>query len=149
MSQLSFWDKPSSTLSAKTSCPTATVGSPPGESKPALKCRAAAAAMQKHIDAKHSSANNMLALPPTRKRIQDADSIRGSAIRLEQIQRTLFRLAEMHETGTISPELRDLTPSRARCSQRLETAPFESCLTPWLGMSKSRKRSFAGRKKLH
>jgi hypothetical protein len=114
MSQLSFWDKPSPSLSAETSCPTAEVGSPPGENKPALKCRAAAAAMQKHIDAKHSSANNMLALPPTRKRIQDADSIRGSAIRLEQIQRTLLRLAEMHETGTISPDLRDLTSPRSR-----------------------------------
>jgi phospholipid N-methyltransferase len=127
MSQLSFWDKPSPSLSAKTSCPAAEVGSPPGENKPALKCRAAAAAMQKHIDAKHSSANNMLALPPTRKRIQDADSIRGSAIRLEQIQRTLLRLAEMHETGTISPELRDLT-SRGAVASALFTTPGDSAI---------------------
>jgi phospholipid N-methyltransferase len=127
MSQLSFWDKPSSALSAKTSCPTPAVGSPPGENKPALKCRAAAGAMQKHIDAKHSSANNMLALPPTRKRIQDADSIRRGAIRLEQIQRTLLRLAEMHETGTISPDLRDLT-SRGAVASALFTMPGDSAI---------------------
>jgi phospholipid N-methyltransferase len=126
MSQLSFWDKPSSSLSAETSCPTPGVVGP-GENKSALKCRSAAAAMQKHIDAKHSSANNMLALPPTRKRIQDADSIRRGAIRLEQIQRTLLRLAEMHETGTISPELRDLT-SRGAVASALFTMPGDSAI---------------------
>jgi phospholipid N-methyltransferase len=83
--------------------------------------------MQKQIDAKHSSANNMLALPPTRKRIQDADSIRRGAIRLEQIQRTLLRLAEMHETGTISPELRDLT-SRGAVASALFTMPGDSAI---------------------
>jgi phospholipid N-methyltransferase len=83
--------------------------------------------MQKQIDAKHSSANNMLALPPTRKRIQDADSIRRGAIRLEQIQRTLLRLAEMHETGTISPELRDLT-SRGAVAGALFTMPGDSAI---------------------
>jgi hypothetical protein len=127
MSQLSFWDKPSSSLSAETSCPTPGVVGPPGENKSALKCRSAAAAMQKQIDAKHSNANNMLALPPTRKRIQDADSIRRGAIRLEQIQRTLLRLAEMHETGTISPELRDLT-SRGAVASALFTMPGDSAI---------------------
>jgi phospholipid N-methyltransferase len=127
MSQLSFWDKPSSSLSAETSRPTPGVVGPPGENKSALKCRSAAAAMQKQIDAKHSSANNMLALPPTRKRIQDADSIRRGAIRLEQIQRTLLRLAEMHETGTISPELRDLT-SRGAVASALFTMPGDSAI---------------------
>jgi phospholipid N-methyltransferase len=127
MSQLSFWDKPSASLSAETSCPTPGVVGPPGENKSALKCRSAAAAMQKQIDAKHSSANNMLALPPTRKRIQDADSIRRGAIRLEQIQRTLLRLAEMHETGTISPELRDLT-SRGAVASALFTMPGDSAI---------------------
>jgi phospholipid N-methyltransferase len=126
MSQLSFWDKPSSSLSAETSCPTPGVVGP-GENKSALKCRSAAAAMQKQIDAKHSSANNMLALPPTRKRIQDADSIRRGAISLEQIQRTLLRLAEMHETGTISPELRDLT-SRGAVASALFTMPGDSAI---------------------
>ncbi len=117
-----------------------------------MKCRAAAAAMQKHIDAKHSSANNMLALPPTRKRIQDADSIRGSAVRLEQIQRTLLRLAEMHETGTINPELRDLT-SRGAVASALFTTPGDSAIRVLFNSvareSKSRKRSFGGRKKLN
>jgi phospholipid N-methyltransferase len=127
MSQLSFWDKPSSSLSTETSCPTSGVVGLAGENKSALKCRTAAAAMQKQIDAKHSSANKMLALPPTRKRIQDADSIRRGAIRLEQIQRTLLRLAEIHETGTISPELRDLT-SRGAVASALFTMPGDSAI---------------------
>jgi hypothetical protein len=127
MSQLSFWDKPSSSLSTETSCPTSGVVGLAGENKSALKCRTAAAAMQKQIDAKHSSANNMLALPPTRKRIQDADSIRRGAIRLEQIQRTLLSLAEIHETGTISPELRDLT-SRGAVASALFTMPGDSAI---------------------
>lgn len=152
MSQLSFWDKPSSSLSTETSSPNLVVVSPPGENKSALKCRTAAAAMQKHIDAKHSSANNMLALPPTRKRIQDADSVRRDAIRLEQIQRTLLRLAEMHETGTISPDLRELT-SRGAVASALFTTPGDSAIRVLFNSvardEQKSEKSFGGRKKLH
>jgi len=81
----------------------------------------AAEAMDKHVAAKHDSANRMLAQPPTRKRLQDADSMRHEATRLERIQRTLRRLAEMHENGTITPELASLTSKGA-----IESALFNA-----------------------
>src|SRR5215471_16102018 len=84
----------------------------------ARKCRAAADAIEKHIEAKHDSANRMLALPPTRKRLQEADSQRKEAARLQRIQLTLQKLAEMHEKGTIVPELAGLT-SRAAVERSL------------------------------
>jgi predicted RNA methylase len=85
------------------------------------RCRVAADAMEKHIRAKHDSANRMLAHPPTRKRLQDADSIRREAMRLERIQRTLRRLAEMHENCTIAAELASLTSKGA-----IESALFNA-----------------------
>lgn len=81
-------------------------------------CRAAAGALEKHITAKHDSANRMLAKPPTRKRLQEADSQRREAIRLERIQRTLRKLADMHENGSMVPELVSLT-SRAAVERAL------------------------------
>jgi predicted RNA methylase len=108
MTQLSFWKKPGLVDSAGTASQAASRPSDLRDDASALKCRSAAADMQKYVDAKHSSANRMLALPATRKRIQDADCIRREAIRLEQVQRTLLRLAEMHEKGMIDPDLRDL-----------------------------------------
>jgi hypothetical protein len=84
----------------------------------AERCRAAAATLDKHIAAKHDSANRMLAQPPARKRLQDADSQRRAAIRLERIQRTVRKLADMHEDGTIVPALVSLT-SRAAIERAL------------------------------
>ena len=60
----------------------------------------------------------MLALPPTRKRLQEADSQRKEAARLQRIQLTLRKLAEMHEKGTIASELVRLT-SRAAVERAL------------------------------
>ena len=74
----------------------------------AQRCRTAATALEKHIAAKHDSANRMLALAPTRKRLQDAGGIRREAIRLARIQRTLLMLAQMHEEQSILPELAGL-----------------------------------------
>lgn len=74
----------------------------------AQRCRNAAAALEKHVSAKHDSANRMLALPPTRKRLQDAGGIRREAIRLARIQHTLLKLAQMHEEQSILPELAGL-----------------------------------------
>jgi phospholipid N-methyltransferase len=93
--------------------------------KAAEKCRAAAAALQKHIDLKHKSANGMFVRPPTRKRLSDATGLRNAAIRLERIQITLLRLAEMHEGGTIPPELANLT-TRAALESALFTSPGDS-----------------------
>jgi len=95
------------------SVPTAT-----NDNAAARKCRAAADAIEKHIEAKHDSANRMLALPPTRKRLQEADSQRNEAARLQRIQLTLRKLAEMHEKGTIVSELAALT-SRAAVERAL------------------------------
>ena len=84
----------------------------------ARRCRAAADAFEKHIEAKQDSANRMLALPPTRKRLQEADSQQKEAARLRRIQVTLRKLAEMHEKGTIVSELAGLT-SRAAVERAL------------------------------
>jgi phospholipid N-methyltransferase len=127
MTQLSFWEKPPLADSAETASQDSSLPPSPGDTKSALKCRSAAAAMQKHIDAKHSSANRMLALPATRKRIQDADSIRREANRLEQVQRTLLRLAEMHEKGAIDPDLQDLK-TRGAIESALFTRPGDSSI---------------------
>lgn len=84
----------------------------------ALKCVTAANQLQKHIDAKHQSANNMLSKIATRKRLADGASFRNEAIRLEKIQTLLRRLAEMHDNGVISPELAGIT-SRASIESAL------------------------------
>jgi predicted RNA methylase len=86
----------------------------------AMQCRAAADSLEKHIPSKHESANRMLALPPSRKRLQEAGSQRQEAIRLQRLQAILRRLATMHETATIARELASIT-SRAA----LERALFE------------------------
>ncbi len=99
----------------------------PGDQRSAERCRMAAAAMEKHIKAKHDSANRTLALPPTRKRIQEADAQRRQAIRLERVQRTLEVLAQMHELGTITPELTQLT-SKAAVESALFNQPSESAI---------------------
>jgi len=118
MSQLHFpWDNVlvQPTSSTAKPVPTAT-----NDNAAAGKCRTAADALEKHIEAKHDSANRMLALPPTRKRLQEADSQRKEAARLQRIQLTLRKLAEIHEKGTILPELADLT-SRAAVERALFT----------------------------
>lgn len=99
----------------------------PGDTRSAERCKMAAAAMEKHIKAKHYSANRTLALPPTRKRIQEADAQRRQAIRLERVQRTLEVLAQMHELGTIIPELAPLT-SKAAVESALFNQPSESTI---------------------
>jgi len=124
MSQLAFWDNhspPSTATHEKQNEEQAQGPVDAKENKAALRCLSSADAMQKHIDAKHQSANNMLAQPPTRKRLRDADGLRKQAIRLERIQATLRRLAEMHENGSIAPELASLTTKGA-----LERALFIS-----------------------
>ncbi len=134
MSQLSFWDQLPGSASSDTAqeetvprptIPAETTAKQPN--KAALKCLSAADALQKHIDAKHSSANNMLAQPPTRKRLSDADGLRREARRLERVQETLRRLAEMHEAGSIKPELAKLT-SRGAIESALFTAAQDSAI---------------------
>jgi phospholipid N-methyltransferase len=120
MSQLSFWDDPvqPASTSPATGVPlsgrvdtVAEAGEEPN--KRALQCLKAADLLQKHIDAKHGSANNLLLQVPTRKRLADATASRREAIRLEQIQATLRQLAYMHQHGTIPMELVRLTSSGA------------------------------------
>lgn len=112
--------------------PTSTTAKPvptaTNDNAAARKCRAAADALEKHITAKHDSANRMLALPPTRKRLQEADSQRKEAARLRRIQITLRKLAEMHEKGTIVSVLADLT-SRAAVDRALFAESQDSTLS--------------------
>jgi predicted RNA methylase len=134
MSQLRLWDQlpePTSSSAAqaevvprRTMAPESAVKQP---NKAGLKCSSSADALQKHIDAKHHSANNMLAQPPTRKRLSDADGIRREAIRLERVQATLRRLAEMHENGSITAELASLT-SRGAIESALFTSANDSAI---------------------
>ena len=102
--------------------PTSTTAKPvptaTNDNAAARKCRAAADVLEKHIEAKQDSANRMLSLPPTRKRLQEADSQQKEATRLQRIQLTLRKLAEMHEKGTIVSELASLT-SRAAVERAL------------------------------
>lgn len=84
----------------------------------AEQCRYAAEQLQKHVDAKNKSADNMLLQPPTRRRLAASDALRREAQRMEQIQSTLRKLAEIHEGGTISPDLVNLT-SRAAVERAL------------------------------
>src|SRR5438045_4018369 len=72
--------------------------------KQAEQCRYAAEQLQKHVDPKNKGADNMLLQPPTRRRLEASDSLRREARRLEQIQSTLRKLAELHESGAISPD---------------------------------------------
>jgi hypothetical protein len=134
MSQLSFWDQlpdPASSATAQEeTVPGATIHAENTAKQPhkaALKCLSSADALQKHIDAKHNSANNMLAQPPTRKRLSDADGLRREAIRLERVQATLRRLAAMHESGSIQPELASLT-SRGAIESALFTAARDGAI---------------------
>jgi phospholipid N-methyltransferase len=130
MSQLSLWDDPvhpSSSTVAKNSSEQAPRKDSEKANKAAHRCRSSADAMQKHIDAKHHSANNMLAQPPTRKRLRDADGLRKQAIRLERIQATLRRLAEMHMNGSIAPDLAGLT-TKGALENALFTSPGDSAI---------------------
>jgi hypothetical protein len=134
MGQLTFsWDDAQASecthrsVSAK---PTSVVEAPKVAAAPsrgAQQCRAASDALERHIAARHDSANRMLALPPTRKRLQDAESQRKEATRLERIQRTLRKLAEMHEHGTITQALAALT-SRAAVERALFTEGSKSAI---------------------
>lgn len=107
MNQLTFpWSDADSPLSSPAADSTellVALGNPA-----AAQCRKAAAGLDKHVASKHKSADNMFALPPTRKRLQDGERLRRQAISLERIQRTLYILAEMHDNGTITPELDSL-----------------------------------------
>ncbi len=128
MRQLSLWTDPIPLSSTSVVVEQRPSQAPHHETnKAADKCRAAADALQKHIDLKHASANNMLALPPTRKRLTTATESRNAAIRLERIQATLLRLAEMHESRTINPELVKIT-SRSAVEDALFTGPGDSPL---------------------
>jgi hypothetical protein len=129
MNQLFLWNEatPQSSSSAAANSSDQAPVPVAKENKAALKCQSSADAMQKHIDAKHQSANNMLALPPTRKRLGDADGLRKQAIRLEKIQATLRQLAAMHTNGTISPELASLT-TKAAIEGALFTSPGDSAI---------------------
>jgi phospholipid N-methyltransferase len=130
MSQLSLWDEsvhPSSSAVARNNAEQAPSTVPKKENRAALRCQSSADAMQKHIDSKHQSANNMLAQPPTRKRLSDADGLRKQAIRLERIQATLRRLAEMHENGSIMPALATFT-TRGAIESALFTSPGDSAI---------------------
>jgi len=124
MSQFVFrWDSSPHTVAVRTlDTNTAESGLTPAAvrsvNKFAAQCRRAADAMSKHIAAKHLSANSMLAKPPTRKRFQDADSIRNEATRLERIQQMLLKLAEMYENGTVPADLASLR-SRAAVESAL------------------------------
>jgi predicted RNA methylase len=127
MSQLSLWDDSvhpsSSTVAINKAEPPSQI--PEKENRAALRCQSSAGAMQKHIDAKHQSANNMLAQPPTRKRLSDADGLRKQAIRLERIQATLRRLAQMHLNGSIVPALAGFT-TKGAIESALFTSPGDS-----------------------
>jgi phospholipid N-methyltransferase len=118
MSQLTLWNEtnlvPVSSANGEATEPARNAEPPTTtkENRAALKCMSAAQQLQKHIDAKHSSANNMLTKIPTRKRLADAESFRREAIRLEKIQTLLRQLSEMHSNGSISLELANIT-SRA------------------------------------
>jgi predicted RNA methylase len=130
VSQLAFWDnrsQPSTPTQEKQIRQQAQSPVSAKGKKAALRCLSFAEAMHKHIDAKHQSANNMLAQPPTRKRLRDADGLRKQAIRLEQIQATLRRLAEMHENGSIVPELAGLT-TKGALENALFTSPGDSAI---------------------
>lgn len=130
MSQLSFWDEPGCSPSPALAQSTPGKSSrilPGQENKASLRCRSSADAIQKHIDTKHQSANHMLAKPPTRKRLRDADGLRNQAIRLERIQATLRRLAEMHVNGSITPDLASLT-TKSSIESALFTSPGDSAI---------------------
>lgn len=126
MSQLTLWNNtnlaPVSSANCEVTQPVRKTESPTPttENRTALKCSSAAQQLQKHIDAKHSSANNMLTKIPTRKRLADAESFRREAIRLEKIQTLLRKLGEMHDSGTIPKELTSIT-SRAAVESALSS----------------------------
>ena len=107
MSQLHLpWDgviEPPPSTTAE-SVPTATK-----DNAAARKCCAAADALEKHIAARHESANRMLALPPTQRDCKKLIASAGEGTRLQRIQLTLRKLAEMHEKGNIAFELVRLT----------------------------------------
>jgi phospholipid N-methyltransferase len=129
MRQLWFWDEsaPVSSPPAGDRPVLATAGTRQKENKSAIRCRLSADALQKHIDAKHRSANNMFVLPPTRKRLNEASSLRKEAIRLERLQATLRRLADMHEDGSIEPELANFT-TKGTLESALFTLPGTSAI---------------------
>jgi predicted RNA methylase len=134
MHQLSLWDEPvhPTSTDAKASLPSpdlvnAVLKTATEPSKGSIQCRKSAELLQKHIDAKHQSANSLLLQAPTRKRLTDATTSRREAIRLEQIQATLRQLAKMHENGTIPLELVRLT-SLGAIKSALFTSPVDGPL---------------------
>jgi predicted RNA methylase len=98
-----------------------------GDPKAAEQCRSAAQQLEKHIDAKHKSADSLLLQPPTRRRLEMSDAIRREAVRLEQIQGTLRRLGGLHEDGTIPAELAALR-SRAAVERAIFQGNGKSAL---------------------
>jgi hypothetical protein len=134
MSQLCLWDQPvqPAPTSAKTETPPslnndALLRAGEWTNNRALRCITAAELMQKQIEAKHRSANNLLVQPPTRKRLDDADTLRREAMRLERIQATLRKLATMHENGTVLAELAAFT-SRSAIENALFTSSGQSSI---------------------
>lgn len=127
MSQLTLWNEtnltPASSRHGEIIQPVCVAQAPgaKAENRSAFKCLNAADQLQKHVDAKHRSANNMLTKMPTRKRLADAEGFRREAIRLEKIQTLLRLLGEMHAKGTISPELASIT-SRSAVENSLRTS---------------------------
>lgn len=127
MNQLTLWNEanftPVSSANGQVIQPVhnAEVPKSSAGNRAALKCLTAANQLQKHIDAKHRSANNMLAKIPTRKKLADAEGLRREAIRLEKIQTLLRQLGEMHAQGTIAPELASIT-SRSAVESSLRTS---------------------------
>ncbi len=134
MRQLSFWDETvyplSPEVNVKRSSPDKIDAECKTDSgKAALQCRKSAAALQKQIDAKHHSANSLLLQFPTRKRLSDAASFRREAVRLEQVQATLQRLADMHDEGRIPSEL-----ARVNSRGAVESALFNSAMDSTIRM---------------
>jgi phospholipid N-methyltransferase len=129
MSQLSFWDDsvPAPSIPVEEAPSPGATEVIPNANKSALRCHSSANALQNYIDAKHRSANNMFALPPTRKRLTDASKLRNEAIRLEALQETLRGLAEMHANGRIEPDMAKLT-TRGALENALFTLPGTSAI---------------------
>ena len=93
----------------------------------AQQCRDAAERLQRHIDGKVRSADNMLMQRPTPKRLADSDHIRRQAGNLERLQSALRKLAELHEREQIPAELAGLT-TRAAVEQALRNSPSDSAI---------------------
>jgi hypothetical protein len=93
----------------------------------AQQCRDAAERLQRHIEDKIRSADNMLMQRPTPKRLADSDHIRRQAGNLERLQSALRKLAELHEREEIPAELAGLT-TRSAVEQALRNSPSDSAI---------------------